>query len=424
MTASPQARPESSREPMRILLIASVFPPVTGGSANVYAAFARQLYDRVLVLAPWRNYVDGRPIPDWRETDARQPFPVRRVELLRPALKSPPPVPFAGTLWRSVAGDLPLRLEVWRAANAAVRRFRPAVVCLGELQSLAWLGNMLRREHGIPILHFAHGEELTATAVSRFLEIEARQALTSAETVVAVSSFTRGVLLQRGVPAGRIHLITNGVDSARFVPGPKSREITERHGLAGKRVLLTVGRLEERKGQDMVVRALPAILEAVPDCFYVVAGQGTYLESVKRMTADLGLQDRVVFAGMVREQELVDYYRTADVVIMPNRTLANGDTEGFGLVFLEAGACGKPVIGGLDGGVPDAVEDGVTGLLVNGRSVVEVARAAARLLTDTQLSARLGEAGRRRAQNADWKHKARDFEMACRAACERRREVL
>ena len=116
----------------------------------------------------------------------------------------------------------------------------------------------------------------------------------------------------------------------------------------------------------MIVRALPAIRQAVPDVVYLIVGEGSYGDTLRKLVVDLRLEDAVIFTGAVSDAEAVEFYRTCDVYVMPNRATEDGDTEGFGLVFLEAGACGKPVIGGRAGGVPDAITHEVTGLLVEG----------------------------------------------------------
>jgi phosphatidylinositol alpha-1,6-mannosyltransferase len=134
------------------------------------------------------------------------------------------------------------------------------------------------------------------------------------------------------------------------------------------------------------------------------------------MVQEAGLTDAVVFAGSVPAAELPDYYRTCDLFIMPNRTLADGDTEGFGLVFLEAAACGKPVVGGLAGGVPDAVEDGHTGLLVDCTKADEIADAAISILQDSASGERLGHAGLLLAAKSNWRARTAEFENACRCA--------
>ncbi|WP_025321618.1 glycosyltransferase family 4 protein [Deferrisoma camini] len=398
---------------MRALFIASYFPPIAGGSAVVYENLCRHLGDAAAVLAPWRYYMDGREVEGWREADRAQPFPVRRVELLRPVVK-PAPRHALQSAWRLLTEDLPLRRRVLREALRAVDAHGADVVVLGELVALSWLGPALRRRRGVAIVHYIHGEEVTTRPTSRLYGRHAFRHLRQAEAVVAVSSFTRDELVRRGVPAERIHVITNGVDLKRFTPGPKDPEIVERHGLQGKKVLLTVARIEERKGHDKVIEALPAIAEKVPKVVYLIVGKGGYRPRLEELAREHGVADRVVFTGLVPWDDLPRYYRTCDVFVMPNRTLPNGDTEGFGLVFLEANACGKPVIGGRAGGVPDAVVHGETGLLVDGASAQEVGRAVLRLLLDPELRLRMANSGLSRAREFSWAHKGDEFSGVCR----------
>ena len=198
-----------------------------------------------------------------------------------------------------------------------------------------------------------------------------------------------------GVAEDRITLISNGVDLARFAPREPRPELAARYGLAGRPVLLTVGRLHERKGMDRVVDALPAIRAAVPGLRYLMVGDGPYRASLERRAAERGVADAVVFAGAVGDSELVDHYALADVFVMANREMPDGDNEGFGLVFLEANACGVPVVAGDAGGSVDAVTPGLNGLVVDGRDPDAIARAVVRLFTDAGLRAQLTADGRR-----------------------------
>ena len=159
----------------------------------------------------------------------------------------------------------------------------------------------------------------------------------------------------------------------------------------GKRVLLTVGRVVPRKGMDTIIRALPSLIETFPDLHYLLVGRGEYRATLEALAAELGVSDHVTFVGSVADGELVEHYRLCDLFVMPNRELPNHDTEGFGLVFLEANACGKPVIGGRAGGVVEAVRDGENGLLVNGDDVADVSRAIASVLGDEALADRLSD---------------------------------
>jgi phosphatidylinositol alpha-1,6-mannosyltransferase len=181
--------------------------------------------------------------------------------------------------------------------------------------------------------------------------------------------------------------------------------------------LLTLARLDERKGQDMMIRAIPKILEAVPDLAYLVVGEGIMMERLWKLVSELRLESTVLFTGGVSDDDVLEYYRTCDVYAMPNRTTVTGDTEGFGLVFLEAGACGKAVIGGKAGGVPDAIRDGETGFLVDGTSVDAIAGACIKLFEDQELRDRFGTNGLEHALQNDWSGKTQEFLGLCNGLC-------
>lgn len=159
--------------------------------------------------------------------------------------------------------------------------------------------------------------------------------------------------------------------------------------------MLTVGRLDLRKGHDMVIRALAALRQERPNVRYVIVGDGQERTRLMSLARNLGVQDAVLFAGYQPARLLPDYYRLCDVFAMPNRELPDGDTEGLGLVFLEAGACGKPVIGGRAGGAVEAVAHGRTGYLVDPTGPDDVAARLNELLADPALRREMGAAGRR-----------------------------
>jgi len=162
-------------------------------------------------------------------------------------------------------------------------------------------------------------------------------------------------------------------------------------------VILTVGNLVERKGHDVVLKSLPKVLKEVPNTVYLIVGDGEQKQNLKELVDELGLGEQVIFTGRVPEKELPQYYNACDVFIMPSREIGS-DIEGFGIVFLEAGACSKPVIGGRSGGIIDAVEDGVSGILVDPTNVDEISQTLITLLTDDELARRLGRQGRKRVE--------------------------
>lgn len=397
----------------KCLLIANIFPPINGGSAVVYESLCHfSPKGSMLVLAPWRHYLTGEEIEGWRDYDAAANFPIERIELLRPpAVQSRS---LLQSLWLQISVDLPLKARVLAKTIALVRRHRIGVICVCELTSSSWLGLALKRWLRIPYINYIHGEEITTQSNYLMFGRKRRQYLQHADAVVAVSEFTRRTLIeQMGVSPERIELIVNGVDAERFCPGPKPESLLKRYGLAGKQVLLTVGRLVERKGIDTVIQAMPKILRQCPDALYLIVGIGEYQPQFEALVAQANLQDHVIFAGRVPTEELVDHYRLCDLFVMPNRELANHDTEGFGLVFLEANACGKAVIAGQAGGVVEAVRHGETGLNVDGHSVDAVAAAIIELLTDEARREAMGQCGLEVARNSSSAMRARIFYALC-----------
>ncbi|MCK4262075.1 glycosyltransferase, partial [bacterium] len=194
-------------------------------------------------------------------------------------------------------------------------------------------------------------------------------------------------------------VIPPGVDSLRFRPDLDADAVLKKHHLFGRQVILTVSHLVRRKGHANVIRALPRVLEKVPEAIYLIVGRGPEDDNLRKLAQTLGILDRVVFAGFVSNEEIPLYYNVCQVFIMPSYEIKEeGDVEGFGIVFLEANACGKPVIGGRSGGVVDAVVDGETGLLVDPLNTEEISVALVKLLYDESLAERLGQRGRKRVE--------------------------
>jgi phosphatidylinositol alpha-1,6-mannosyltransferase len=189
--------------------------------------------------------------------------------------------------------------------------------------------------------------------------------------------------------------LPSGVDTDLFRPGAGGEAVRRRHGLVDRPVIVCVSRLVPRKGQDVLIRALPAIRRRVPDAALLCVGGGPYRDTLERLARENGVADAVVLTGSVPWEELPAHYDAGDVFAMPCRTRRAGlEVEGLGIVFLEASATGLPVVAGRSGGSPDAVLDGTTGHLVDGTSVAEVADAVAGLLQEPDRARRMGVAGR------------------------------
>lgn len=399
---------------MSCLLVANFFTPIRGGSAVVYQALCDfSPPGTMVVLAPWRLFADGSEISGWREHDAAAKYPIYRMELLRP-LEAGAPRSFLHSVWRWLTIDLPLLLQVFFEVREIVKQHDVKVVCIGELVTSSWIGLMAQRIWGCKMISYIHGEEITTEMDYRFYGRQRRRYLRKADAVVAVSHFTEKALVRlMGVDPKKIYLFHNGVDVERFQPGPKRADLLERHGLVGKRIILTVGRIVPRKGFDAVIRAMPKILEQVPDAHYVIVGGGHYRPMLEALVAEYGMGEHVTFAGMVADEDLADYYRLCDLFVMANREMPDGDTEGFGLVFLEANACGKPVVGGIAGGAVEAVRHGENGLLVDSWSVAEITETITKLLTDAPLYDHIAKRGLEIAQESSSRAKAEQFQALC-----------
>lgn len=396
----------------KVLLVANNFPPVRGGSASVYSCLARSAAGDVVVLAPRTSYADGLPLIGWREYDLHAVHGIRRCNLLRTTLERGNRANHSRVaFW---AWDVLIRLRLLGAIAWIMVTERLRTVCIGELDASGWLLPLLKLVPGLRTSAYIHGEEITIGA-SAVNHVRRRRALLAADAIVVVSAFTRDAVIELIGPENgdRISLIENGVDTARFTPGARTAELVRLYKLEGSFVFLSVCRLVEKKGIDNAISAFARLLREGERIKYVVVGTGPYEAELKARAVAEGAEAAVVFAGDVAEDELIDHYRLGDAFVMPNRRMPDGDTEGFGLVFLEANGCGLPVIAGRDGGSTSAVQDGVNGLVVDGHSVSAVADAMRHLLHDGTLRRRIGESGLAMARAAGWEAKTAEFIEVC-----------
>jgi phosphatidylinositol alpha-1,6-mannosyltransferase len=355
---------------VRLLVITELFLPTKGGTA----VWAAEVYKR---LGGREIHIVTADVPGAREFDATHPNTVHRLRLERVPWLKPESLLMYGRLFgRSLRLALTHRFE-------AIHAFRALPEGL-----VAW---WVARLTGHPVVIYAHGEELTTWRGRKHTAMVF--ALRHADAVIANSEFTRDQLIARGVAPEKIRLIYPGVDTERFRPGLPCDDLKARIGLPPQqRLILSVGRLSRRKGFDMVIRALPELLRQGLDVRYAVIGIGEDWDYLHALAQECGVAERVHFLGHVPAEELPRWYNACDVFVMPNREI-KGDTEGFGMVFVEAAACGKPAIAGKAGGTGAAVVDGVTGFRVEGSRVEAVAAVLGRVLADDALARRLGEAG-------------------------------
>lgn len=268
--------------------------------------------------------------------------------------------------------------------------------------NLAAMAVFLSKYIPIKTVVVAHGWEVTRDLNPLLLK-ELRYVLKNATAGIAVSHFTKQRILEKiDLPNDSIDVIPNGVSLDRFYQMDHIDGLRDRWNLDGKKIILTLARIVERKGHDVVIKAMPHILQKHPQAVYMIAGGGSKqtITHLRSLVDQLGLQEHVIFTGYIDDADLVKYYNLCDIYVMVSRELKKeGDTEGFGITYLEANACGKPVIGGRSGGVPDAVIDGQTGFLVDPLDERAVAEKIITLLDHPHIARQMGFAGAERVRN-------------------------
>ncbi|MFD2418651.1 glycosyltransferase family 4 protein [Amycolatopsis pigmentata] len=355
---------------LRTLLVTNDFPPRPGGIQNYLDSLARRLpADDLVVYAPsWESGSGSHP-----EFDAAAPFEVVRHPT---SLMLPTP-------------------DVLRRAKDIMRARDCEAVWFGAAAPLALLGPSLREAGARRVVACTHGHEVGWSMLP-----VARQALrrigTTTDVLTYVSKYTRRRFAAAFGPMAGLEHLPSGVDTELFRPDDAARdEIRKRHGLGDRPTVVCVSRLVPRKGQDMLVRAMPELRRRTPGAALLLVGGGPYRKHLTGLVDELDVGADVFFTGSVPWQELPAHYAAGDVFAMPARTRGKGlDVEALGLVYLEASATGLPVVAGRSGGAPETVLDEVTGHVVDGRDVTQLAETLAPLLTDPARARRMGEAGR------------------------------
>jgi len=374
------------------LAMADSYLPHSGGSRVYYA----NLYKNLLSAYPDTVTLLTKKVPGWEEFDREASTDRFRI------VRRFGPLPN----WRYE--QLPKAIPQFLQASGTmlVGHFDCLHCC--DLFPQAFNGVFLRKIFRVPLLIFCHGDEISQTDRRRH-QPEVRNFIYSqADAIVAANQFAWDGLKRIGVPVSRVHKLTPGVDRERFHPVPPNPELIQKHGLAGKKVILTVARLVPRKGHKVVLEALPKVLREVKNLRYLVAGEGPEKPRLEHQAKDLSICDAVIFLGDVPHDRIREYYSICDVFVMINRLESQGDVESFGMVFTEAGAMGKPVIGGRSGGTAESILDGETGFLTDPDSSEEVAQRLRQLLTNDYLAQEMGTKGLRRViDEFNWESRGR-----------------
>jgi phosphatidylinositol alpha-1,6-mannosyltransferase len=354
----------------RTLLVTNDYPPRVGG-------IQRTLESLVGCFAPDRVAVFCPKFEGAGAYDADSPYRVFRQ-----------PEAFA---WPTP--------DIGRRVADAAAEHGAEVVLFGATYPLGLLGPRLARS-GIPYLSAAHGFEYWLSIAPGSHALVRRATGHASRVPVMCSAFIARVVRTAVPERVPVSVMYPGADVEVFRPDLEFDDLKERYGLIDRPLVVCVSRLVARKGQDVLIRAMPEVVRRVPEAALLIVGDGPYRDRLEAMAHEAP-RGSVVFAGQASEADLPRYYRAGDVFAMPCRTRRGGlEVEGWGNVFIEAAACARPVVVGDSGGARESLVEGETGLLVDGSSVGEVAEAVGSLLSDPGRAGAMGRAGRERVERA------------------------
>jgi glycosyltransferase involved in cell wall biosynthesis len=385
-----------------VLFISDNFPPVIGGSSTVYDQICKNNAEKIVALTSKTNN-KGEYKTGMNDYDQSCGYQIYRTESLRvpPAQKKQP------NKIRSLLSEFSLILTLMVVITKLSFTHKTKVICVGELIYGGWIVLFSRYILRKKTIIYTHGEEIAQVADGLYNKHRGIF-LRAANKIVAVSLFCKSQIVSLyHIPPDKIEIISNGVDTERFKTGDKDYNLLRKHNIEKTdKVILSVGRLVKRKGHHNLILAMEEIVKSKTNVKLIIIGSGPEEESLLLLANKLNLNDSITFLNNIDDATLISYYQSADIFSMPNITLADGDTEGFGLVFLEANACSKPVVGGQAGGAIEAIIHNQTGLLVDGYNVDQITESILLIIDDKTLYNSLVEKALVFAQESTWEKKS------------------
>jgi len=303
---------------------------------------------------------------------------------------------FGVTVVRDKSKILLPTMRVTNAAKALVKDKKIEVVVFGAAAPLGLMAQSLRKSGVKKIIALTHGHEVWWAKIFPF-SFAMKKIGSSVDHLTFLGDFTRSAIAKAldEKSANAMVKIAPGIDTTHFIPRSDGVEIRSQLGLAEKKIIISVGRLVHRKGQDKLIEALPDVLQKIPHAHLLLVGEGPYRKHLEKLVQKFSLTKNVTFVGRILYDKLPIYLSAADLFAMPSRSRFFGlEVEGLGIVYLEASACGIPVVAGKSGGAPDAVLEGVTGVCVDGTDVSDIAMAVTDILGDAKRASYMGAAGR------------------------------
>lgn len=354
----------------KILCITNDFGPRAGGIESFVIGLVERLPKNTVIV--YTSAQDKSELYDrqWRENFG--------VEVIRDKARILLPTPGVAYCISALVKDREIKTAFFGAAAP-----------------LALLSPTLRRAGVKKIVALTHGHEVWWSKIWP-LTWAMKTIARNVDHLTYLGEFTRNVISQPISASAKAAMvrIAPGIDTDHFAPVDSS-ELKKSLGFIHKRIIVSVGRLVHRKGQDILIEAMPEVLQEIPDAHLLLIGEGPYRQYLQSRVKQLQIDSHVTFIGRITFSDLPHYICLGEIFVMPSRSRFAGlEVEGLGIVYLEASACGLPVIAGNSGGAPDAVRDGVTGLVIDGRDPRSVAQSISELLLDPERARQMGRAGR------------------------------
>jgi phosphatidyl-myo-inositol dimannoside synthase len=369
----------------KTLLLSEIFPPTNGGSGRWFW----ELYTRL----PQDQYVIAADNAKNDEAfDETHSLNLHRLDL-------------SSTSWglKSLKG-LYYYWRVFFHVRRIIENEKITHIHCGRCLPEGFIGYLLNLFLGLSYVCYIHGEDVETAATSRELSWIVRKALNSASKLICNSQNTANLVLNDWqVPSTKVVILNPACDTERFVPAEKNINTKTSLGWGNRKIILTVGRLQQRKGHDMLIKTLPLIAREFPDILYAIVGDGKEKAKLQTLTKTLSLENNVLFMSEISDQQMIQAYQQCDVFVLPNRRV-DQDIEGFGMVLVEAQACEKPVIAGDSGGTAETMLPGKTGYIVDCTNSEVMAKQICSLLKDEQLCKEMGKQARIHVEKSlDWK---------------------
>ena len=287
-------------------------------------------------------------------------------------------------------------LRVVKRAKEIAQMHNIEVVVFGAAAPLALMAPKLRKAGIKKIIALTHGHEVWWARIFPF-NLAMKRIGNSVDHLTYLGEFTRQAisrsLSQKSIDS--MVKIAPGIDTSHFSPQADATQRRTELGLESKKIIISVGRLVHRKGQDKLIQAFPTIVREIPSAHLLIVGEGPYRAHLEKLVEKLSLKANVTFVGRIFYNDLPSYLSASDVFVMPSRSRFFGlEVEGLGIVYLEASACAIPVVAGVSGGAPDAVQEGITGLCVDGTNIGQIAEAVIHICSDSKRATKMGLAGR------------------------------